>query len=72
MHNVELVTSVLGNLARIENAINGIPQRLEATRGQLSNYENQVKVAEEELQRPFPHGDELKEKSAIYTKTTAE
>ena len=27
-HNVELGTSVLGNLARIENAINGIPQRL--------------------------------------------
>ena len=26
-HNVELGTSVLGNLSRIENAINGIPQR---------------------------------------------
>ena len=71
-HNVELGTSVLGNLARIENAINGIPQRLEATRGQLSNYQNQVKAAEEELQRPFPHADELKEKSARLAKLNAE
>ena len=71
-HNVELGTSVQGNLARIENAINGIPQRLETTRGQLSNYENQVKAAEEELQRPFPHADELKEKSARLAKLNAE
>ena len=28
-YNVELGTSVLGNLTRIDNAINGIPQRLE-------------------------------------------
>ena len=71
-HNVELGTSVQGNLSRIENAINGIPQRLEATRGQLSNYQNQVKAAEEELQRPFPHADELKEKSARLAKLNAE
>ena len=71
-HNVELGTSVLGNLSRIENAINGIPQRLESTRGQLSNYQNQVKAAEDELQRPFPHADELKEKSARLAKLNAE
>ena len=71
-HNVELGTSVLGNLSRIENAINGIPQRLEASRGQLSNYQNQVKAAEEELRRPFPHADELKEKSARLSKLNAE
>ena len=52
----------MGNMTRIENAINGIPQRIETTRGQLENYHNQVKAAEEELQRPFAHADELKEK----------
>ena len=71
-HNVELGTSVLENLSRIENAINGIPQRLESTRGQLLNYQNQVKAAEEELQRPFTHADELKEKSARLAKLNAE
>ena len=63
-HNVELGTSVLGNLTRIENAINGIPQRLEEVRGQLSNYHSQVKATEEELQKTFPYAEELREKSA--------
>ncbi|MBQ7069442.1 MAG: hypothetical protein IJM82_09800, partial [Synergistaceae bacterium] len=63
-HNVELGTSASGNLTRIENAINGIPQRLEEVRGQLANYHSQVKAAEEELQKEFPYAEELKEKSA--------
>ena len=71
-HNVELGTSALGNLTRIENAINGIPQRIETTRGQLENYHNQVKAAEEELQRPFAHADELKEKMERLAKLNAE
>ena len=63
-HNVELGTSASGNLTRIENAINGIPQRLEEVRGQLTNYQSQVKATEEELQKEFPYAEELKEKSA--------
>ena len=71
-HNVELGTSAFGNLTRIENAINGIPQRIETTRGQLENYHNQVKAAEEELQRPFAHADELREKTERLAKLNAE
>ena len=63
-HNVELGTNVLENLTRIENAINGIPQRLEQVREHLSNYQDQVKATEEELQKTFPYADELREKSA--------
>ncbi|MBR0279461.1 MAG: hypothetical protein IJQ75_05715 [Synergistaceae bacterium] len=59
-------------MTRIENAINGIPQRIETTRGQLENYHNQVKAAEEELQRPFAHADELKEKTERLAKLNAE
>ena len=62
----------MGNMTRIENAINGIPQRIETTRGQLENYHNQVKAAEEELQRPFAHADELKEKMERLAKLNAE
>ena len=71
-HNVELGTSVLGNLTRIENAINGIPQRLEEVRGQLTNYHSQVKATEEELQKKFPYADELREKSARLAQLNAE
>ena len=63
-HNIELGTSEAGNLTRIENAINGIPQKLEEVKGQLENYHSQVKATEEELQKGFPYADELKEKSA--------
>ena len=42
------------------------------TRGQLENYQNQVKAAEEELQRPFAHADELKEKTERLAKLNAE
>ena len=71
-HNVELGQSASGNLTRIENAINGIPQKLETTRGQLENYHNQVKAAEEELQRPFPQAEELREKSARLARLNVE
>ena len=70
--SIELGTDVLGNLRRIDNAINGIPQRLEQTRGELANYQNQVKAAEEELQRPFPQAEELREKTARLAKLNAE
>jgi vacuolar-type H+-ATPase subunit I/STV1 len=73
-HNVELGTSVSGILTRIENAINGIPRRLEEVRGQLSKYHSQMKAVEEELQKKFPYAEELKEKSArlaqFYTELT--
>ena len=71
-HNVELGTSVQGNLTRIENAINGIPQRLEEVRGQLANYHSQVKATEEELQKTFPYAEELREKSERLTQLNAE
>ena len=71
-HNVELGTSATGNLTRIENAINGIPQKLEEVRGQLESYHNQVRAAEEELQRPFPQAEELREKSARLAKLNVE
>ena len=71
-YNVELGTSVLGNLTRIDNAINGIPQRLEEVKSQLSNYHSQIKATEEELQKTFPYADELREKSARLAQLNAE
>ena len=71
-YNVELGTSVLGNLTRIDNAINGIPQRLEEVRSQLEGYHTQIKATEEELQKTFPYADELREKSARLAQLNAE
>ena len=71
-HNVELGTSASGNLTRIENAINGISQRLEEVKSQLSNYHSQVQATEEELQKAFPYADELREKSARLAQLNSE
>lgn len=71
-YNIELGTSELGNLTRIENAINEIPKKLEEVKSQLESYHNQIKVTEEELSKPFPYADELKEKSARLAKLNVE
>ncbi|MBR2208480.1 MAG: hypothetical protein IJ859_06690, partial [Synergistaceae bacterium] len=71
-YNVELGTSELGNLTRIENAIDDIPKKLEEVKSQLESYHNQIKVTEEELSKPFPYADELKEKSARLAKLNVE
>lgn len=71
-YNIELGTSELGNLTRIENAINEIPKKLEDVKSQLESYRNQIKVTEEELKKPFPYADELKEKSARLAKLNVE
>jgi hypothetical protein len=63
-HQVELGASATGNMTRIDNALEKIPERLEATKERLADLEKQLEAAKEELGRPFPQERELKEKSA--------
>ena len=63
-HRVEISTGVLGNLQRIENVLKGIPDRINATRLEIQNLENQVAAAQEEVAKPFPQEEALKVKSA--------
>jgi hypothetical protein len=63
-HQVELGKSEAGNIKRIENTLEKIPERLESTREDLSDLEKQLENAKEELGRPFPQAQELQEKSA--------
>ena len=63
-HNVELGESASGNLTRIENAVEGIPKRLDEAREKLENLHGQVRAAKEELGKEFPHARELQEKTA--------
>ena len=63
-HTIELGADPRGNLTRIENALDRIPDRLRAVQAQLENYMQQQAAAQEELGKPFPLEQELKEKSA--------
>lgn len=63
-HYVTLGTDVYGNITRIDNAIDGIFKKLEATKIDLNNTKVQYEVAQKEIKKPFPQDEELKAKTA--------
>ena len=63
-HRTPLGTDPLGALARIDHALDKMPERLEIVKSQLENLFEQRDAAKAEVGKPFPREDELKEKSA--------
>ena len=62
-HSVTLGTDLRGNIIRIDNALNQMPQRLESVKNQLDNLLRQQTAAEEEVKKPFPYEKDLKSKN---------
>lgn len=62
-HRVSLGTDVFGNITRLDNALNGLEQRLESNREALERTKEQMAVAKTEAEKPFPREGELREKS---------
>ena len=63
-YTAELSNEVLGNIARINNALEQIPKNLEAQKLGLTTLKSDLESAKEEAARPFPQDKELEEKSA--------
>ena len=63
-HTAKLGLDARGNLTRIDNALNSMPQRLQAVQKELENLYNQQTAAKVEVQKPFMQEQELKEKTA--------
>nr|WP_242869099.1 SNF2-related protein [Ruthenibacterium lactatiformans] len=63
-YKVELGPDARGNLIRIDNALAGMPERLNAVRAQLDNLYQQQSAARAELGKPFPQEAELQQKSS--------
>ncbi len=63
-HTAKLGLDARGNLTRIDNALNGMPQRLQAVQKELENLYNQQSAAKVEVQKPFMQEQELREKTA--------
>ena len=63
-HRLTLGTDPRGNLIRMDNALSGIPNRLEKAKTQLDNLYNQQEAAKVEVKKPFPLESELSQKSA--------
>ena len=71
-HHVELGADARGNVTRIENALTALDKKLGALNTRLSDLQRQVENAREELEKPFPQEDELREKSARLVELNAE
>ena len=63
-HRVTLGKDARGNLTRIDNALNAMPDRLQNVRNTLDALTAQMETAKAELGKPFPQEDELRIKSA--------
>lgn len=63
-HTAKLGLDARGNLTRIDNALNNMPQRLQSVQKELENLYNQQAAAKVEVQKPFMQEQELKDKTA--------
>ena len=63
-HRVTLGKDARGNLTRIDNALNGMAERLNTVQGKLDSLYAQMETAKQELGKPFPQEAELKAKAA--------
>ncbi|WP_331477036.1 helicase-related protein [Blautia sp.] len=63
-HTAELSSDVVGNITRINNALEKIPQSLKNHQENLERLHTELESAKEEAERPFPQEEELAEKSA--------
>ncbi|MEF2660390.1 MAG: SNF2-related protein [Dysosmobacter sp.] len=71
-HRVTLGKDARGNLTRIDNALNAMPDRLQNVRNTLDALTAQMETAKAELGKPFPQEDELRTKSARLAELNAE
>ncbi len=61
--SISLGTDAIGNITRIDNAIEKLPERLEAKKQELSTLEQQFATAKAEVEKPFDKEEELTEKT---------
>ena len=62
-HYGEFGTDEIGNITRMDNVLDRMPERLEQTLGKLKDTENQLETAKLEIQKKFPQAKLLKEKT---------
>jgi CheY-like chemotaxis protein len=61
-HNLEIGSDPLGNIARINHALESMPKELAEAKTKLNNVEHQLETAKVEVQKPFAQEVELAEK----------
>lgn len=62
-HSITLSADVFGNIKRMDNAIDGLPEKLEKIRTRLEETKTQLENARLEMEAPFSREEELAEKT---------
>lgn len=60
---LKLGADAIGNITRINNLLDRLPEKLKETEEELENVKIQLKNTEQEVGKPFPKEQELKEKT---------
>ena len=63
-YSVSLGTDTFGNITRLDNALEGLPKRLEINEQELDNVKKQFETAKVDVEKPFNQEEELKTKTA--------
>ena len=71
-YTAELSDDPVGNVTRINNALDAMAENLERNKTRLTRLESELKNAREEAERPFPKEEELRTKSARLTQLNRE
>ena len=71
-YQVDLGTDALGNITRINNALDNLSQRMDGVKEQLADAERQKEAARLELETPFAQDAELAEKESRLALLNAE
>ena len=62
-HYGEFGTDEIGNITRMDNVLDKLPERLEQTLGKLEDTKKQFEIAKLEVEKKFPQADLLREKN---------
>lgn len=71
-YTAELSDDAVGNIARISNALDKIPQSLKNHEEQMARLRSELENAKEEAEKPFPQEAELAEKTVRLTELNTE
>lgn len=63
-YKVELSTSPVGNMVKLENTFNGLSEHEEFLMKKIDQYQRDMEQSKQEYEKPFAHETELKEKLA--------
>jgi N12 class adenine-specific DNA methylase len=63
-YTVPLGTDIFGNIQRLDNLLDSLPDKLTAAKDVLENTNTQLANAKVEVEKPFPKEEELKSKTA--------